>query len=773
MTDDPKIEFLAYQKPALESGRAFRLELTQTITPDNASGRQQFPLETSPPQSLKFEVQGERFALNPNAVHAMFPPAGSFGHFSDCLPHISLNRSTFAWERSAYGSDDFEPWLALLLFDEQEFEDGQVKQSQITLKDLLVAPTEETDQADQADQAEQRLDITLESGQKPDDKVMVIDVQQALLKKIMPSGDALKLQAHVRKRTDDSQGTATVLSELAVIIGNRLPKAGSASVVHLVSVEARFNNDNGFKFTDDDEQMIRLVSLKNWGFSAEAENGKTFETLVQSIDSGILRLPPENDDAVENDNAVDDDNIAEKFLANGYVALPHKLRQCDTTYSWYRGPLAPQQVERQFRLAQADKLPAFADALTRYHQDIGMFDVSYSAAYELGRSLALEDQIFSADLYRWKHQFNENICDQLQHAIPEPLQQIKLAQLLITTTVATNEEDPLAEKIKRWLAQLANLVDIPFNYLVPDEAMLGLYTMDLDEKILSPHTIRFFKLDQRWIESLLMGAFSIGGPLRIRTDEDGEKVNEEVKVFNDFTATALDQVKSGFLIRSALVSDYPDLQVDGYGTPIDNSEALKQDNSDDLLTVIRQQRLGGDVLFCLFEGDIATTELYLKPEGLHYGLDEEADSSGQIKCKKELKTESLYNAVIANLPELTPIITSLETIKQKVRDKELFYEAGLDDPADDGGKFEFEVNFKPDAALKPDEELKRVVDIAVMSDSLNGIVDEMAQQMIGTDSLALLEKIKEQSSAQFAMHMVEGSNKGRFVITPQMENTDE
>ena len=53
----------------------------------------------------------------------MFPSPGSLGEHSNVLPHIILKRSTLPWERQAdpgvnRGKDT--PWLALLLFEEQE-----------------------------------------------------------------------------------------------------------------------------------------------------------------------------------------------------------------------------------------------------------------------------------------------------------------------------------------------------------------------------------------------------------------------------------------------------------------------------------------------------------------------------------------------------------------------------------------------------------------------------------------------------------------------------
>ena len=49
-----------------------------------------------------------------------------------------------------------------------------------------------------------------------------------------------------------------------------------------------------------------------------------------------------------------------------------------------------------------------------------------------------------------------------------------------------------------WFANLAMLEGVPFNYLVPDERMLP------------PESIRFFHVDQDWIDALIDGAFSIG-----------------------------------------------------------------------------------------------------------------------------------------------------------------------------------------------------------------------------------------------------------------------
>ena len=58
--------------------------------------------------------------------------------------------------------------------------------------------------------------------------------------------------------------------------------------------------------------------------------------------------------------------------------------------------------------------------------------------------------------------------------------------------------EPMPDDLAKWLTQLENLVGVPFNYLVPDIAMLP------------PETLRFFHIDPNWINALVDGATSIG-----------------------------------------------------------------------------------------------------------------------------------------------------------------------------------------------------------------------------------------------------------------------
>lgn len=678
-----KIQFLEYQKPALESG-----EYSAIMKQNVKTGKSQ---ETFISNKLNFTVKGERFTLDPSAIHAKFPPQNSLGLHSDVLPHISLKRSTYPWERSAYGADDFESWLALLLFDESE----HIEKKQITYTEL------KNDKSVEFPVIISKNNITgeksfpfliEEEGEK--EKITVIDIEPTLISKVIPTGKDLKILAHVRKRIKiDSE------SELSVVICNRLPKPGSISTMHLVSLEGRYDRDGVF-YLGKSNKKVRLVSLASWSYACLPNQGNTFEELIQNIKTDLVRIP------------VECNSCAAPYLNRGWVLLPQKYRYGDRGYSWYHSPLATQEYKKKFLMEE--NLPDFPDSLLEYHQDMGLMDSSYATAYELGRTLAIEDEIFSGDLYHLKECINRRICFELQKE-----------QASLLTPAIDDEEDlsVLEDKISSWLYDIALLKGIPFNYLIPAPLML------------TPESLRFFQVDQHWLECMLYGAYSIGGPIRKKNETDKVRLAWFNKLIKKITEKKL----SGFILRSELVRDYPDLIEDAF-------------NSNKLDT-LREDFLEEDVMIKIYKGEISTLELYLKPEGLHFGLDEENG-----KLKKELRTNYLYNFVKNHLSE--PPVKKLSEIKKLITKDNSpfdFTEKGCDKPQSDGSKFEFPVHFLY-------KEI-RILDIQDILKNISKIIKTMASLM--SENNEVPTSLQQISSAQFGMTMIEGSNKGRFLRKKQ------
>lgn len=177
--------------------------------------------------------------------------------------------------------------------------------------------------------------------------------------------------------------------------------------------------------------------------------------------------------------------------------------------------------------------------------------------------------------------------------------------------------------IAAWLGRLLTLAGVPFGYLVPDEAMLP------------PESIRFFRLDEKWVRALLDGAFSLGRNLT--AEASGASANLDSVLIGPVAdsaraaaplrpragvaapdPSATDTAWTGFLMRSRIVTDYPGLGVNVY--PKGNTPSDKQLI---LLPVRRLDRLGprGDTLFCLVHGEAYRVDVHEAPELLHYGID--------------------------------------------------------------------------------------------------------------------------------------------------------
>ena len=603
-TEPTKIEFIQYHQPALKDGD-YEITITQEIKEEKITANNSFRI------TRKFSVGAERFDLKPTDIHAVFPPDGSLGEHSNVLPHIILNRSTLPWERQSISNNNNTTWLALLLFEETENPESKIITLE-TLKDINSYPAKFPN-------------FTLESGQHEDDKVIIIDVQKQLLEKILPTKEDLTYLAHVRQGTDE-QGKL-IGDELAVIICNRLPKKNGRSIVHLVSLEGRYNN-NGFDFQGaGDNDKIRLVSLKSWSFSCIDEK-QSFQGLLTHLnrEPSTLRLPQVNN------------TEAEKYLSMGYVPLPHFLRQGGKTFSWYHSPLITGNNPNN-----NITLPIrTADELIIYNPDNGMFDVSYSAAWELGRLLALQSKNLSVSLYNWKRTHRQSLQNVETH-LP----------------VYNQPNTELPESIYNWFEDLNLLKGVPFNYLVPDELMLPV------------ESIRFFYLDSLWIECLLDGAFSIG---RVTTsDHKHDQENKTNLAVNNYP------IVTGFLLRSDVVSGWPGLLVDGYNEVVNNDQPVDEDKKIELL---RMERLSANVLICLFKGEIKTVDIHQKPETLHFGLDWDDENKTFYKKLKNLDGQEI-NKKVDNIPwkdsekRVIAINSLTNRIKEQVDNSSSFTSAQL------------------------------------------------------------------------------------------------
>ena len=191
-----------------------------------------------------------------------------------------------------------------------------------------------------------------------------------------------------------------------------------------------------------------------------------------------------------------------------------------------------------------------------------------------------------------------------------------------------DEDSPLAYVCK-WLTELCLLYNVPFVNLVPDARMLP------------AESLRFFYVDPNYLEALIDGALSIGlqssrdslyqtmsrPVLRAGVEQALPTVRARLAAGRAAWATTTaaaapttddplptpSQTMAGLLLRSAVVSGWPGLEVRGYSDAAGTAP----------LTPLRIQRLAPDVLLCLFPQAPARVEISEPKEGLAFGYEDD------------------------------------------------------------------------------------------------------------------------------------------------------
>ena len=149
--------------------------------------------------------------------------------------------------------------------------------------------------------------------------------------------------------------------------------------------------------------------------------------------------------------------------------------------------------------------------------------------------------------------------------------------------------------------------------------------------MLPVNSMRFFQVDINWLECLLDGAFSVGRVSSADLSQDGQTRKA------GYVPNA--PIYSGFLLRSPVVAGWPHLGVEAYVT------ALAASDGDLPMGVtpskrLRFDRLGDDILFCLFEGEIKTVDIREHLETIHFGVDSGDDPSRDGDYTKVLRDKN-------------------------------------------------------------------------------------------------------------------------------------
>jgi hypothetical protein len=354
------------------------------------------------PSSHVFTISGPQLSLDPSQIASLHPPRDAQGTFHEALPHVALGRRTLPWEReldregvlpdpapsldpSGVGSflGAGTPWLALLVFVDEAPTPEATVLTQVPLSSVVTDST-----------IRGRLSVT------GDPLVDAIEVDGTLLRAILPSRDEIRLLCHVRQVNVDDRELAAGDSDgwFAVVMASRLPTPGARHRACLVSLEARTDLvlPDPWRTGSSAPPLTgrhRLVLLQSWRFTSDAPDpgGGSFKELAQRLDYGLI--------------GKDQPGMAD----TGHLPMELHDRAGQGQTAWYRGPLTPHAVAR-------DQLGPYhsADQARRVSPETGAEDISYAAAFELGRLLAAADARLAQEIMAWRrHAYEQSARETL------------------------------------------------------------------------------------------------------------------------------------------------------------------------------------------------------------------------------------------------------------------------------------------------------------------------------------------------------------------------
>jgi len=423
------IQFFDGYFPALDAN-TYTITLTHTVT-----GNSGVPKPFTATQLVT--VQAPEFTIDPGIVQTFYPPNGSSDIYAEKLPFIVLTDPSLPWERSLI-PDQGQPnpanptaWMALLIFAQGEMVLPEGTNNPVTSSTVTALLATSTTVL------KPRL-----SGIESDllnSQCQTITIPGAVFNAVVPTTTDLPFLTHCRGVNTLDEGEQL----LSILLTNRLPQSltGPDAPVqyfaHLVSLEgfAAYMGPDGTPIpTQPDSQKlmdVQMVSLFNWSFTSLPQAGESFEQLMaglvqsqqatdtqQSTVTLQLPLPPAT---------TVPQNVQDR-LKEGFVPLQFITGSGEESFAWYRGPFTaevPQPLPTVGNPATPVRQANTADELMIYLAEQGLFDLSYAAAWNLGRNLALADAVFARNVTTYRNAVASSFATLAQRSAMPHLASVK------------------------------------------------------------------------------------------------------------------------------------------------------------------------------------------------------------------------------------------------------------------------------------------------------------------------------------------------------------
>lgn len=516
-------------------------------------------------------VKGYQHYLPDHEILSTYPMREAEGSYKSVIPHVEFRRSTLPWDYKVtwQNSNERVPYIFLVILKEDEVIDMEAYNSTLNKGQVVNYPLSKLAQAIPENQR---------------DFFTMLHIS-ANIRGYVPSPSDVKNLAYVKTNAPASSQD-DVPEYTSILLANRILQPNTRYKAFICSYTQLNNNVYTIPTKIGIATSLNLLVLNSWNFESTIDTAYqvnetklkdlfenvTFDASIhhpicnneheivryinnlpakyQPLKSTLLitnTLQPLNKStllealkyegktlkAMLKDLSFGPWKSTHRYQANsllnhlklwGKVPLAHNLKGGGKLISWYQGPLSflspsisaatstPKQIMDSFldQLCSDQYLPDHPDKLIWYNEQSKMLDMTYAAAWQLGRLLLINNTKATQELKKWKDIIRQKKILEKQN---------RNNHILRLTTMLKTESLP--DPIMDFLRDVLTFKSIPYYYMTPHESLLP------------EESIRYFKIDNKWILALLMGIFSAGNLYTLEDFRNKILSNRSVKnLFN-------------------------------------------------------------------------------------------------------------------------------------------------------------------------------------------------------------------------------------------------
>jgi len=511
----------------------------------------------------EFVVNAPQFSIGSSEIHSVFPCDQSNGNFSLNLPYVTFNTPALPWERLIdNGQPNTIPWMALLIVSSEE-----VTTDPSTGTPLINSSVQDFLKAEPAI-VKPDIQVSSLSAETLQSRLTSILLKPEIFTLVTPRMSELASLAHVREVNPSSQvvkGTTTdgwyseLLANRFPVSVNPVDTSGMKNFALVVSLEGLSAYLVDAPAWPVGTEHVQLAVLSSWTFTSALQAGQTFAELATHLSTQAA--PPNATNTLLRVPVTDNGSAAAQRILQGYTALSYHTEPGDETFSWYRGPFTPFPAQN---LPNSGTHYVHPSQALIYDQANAVFDTSYSAAWSIGRLMALSHPVFVDTVQTVRKRIISQHAKLLQRSkMPhlsgitdlsvlassgltrkmfasrvvsgmgaeltasfhnKPDAGLPVRKAAVVNHLYPNEDMPVkAAAQTKWFLQKPEvrqfLLDDSSDAMSPLSDWLAQLIllqnvpfshMVSDQRMLPQESIRFFYVDPNWLKALFDGAISVG-----------------------------------------------------------------------------------------------------------------------------------------------------------------------------------------------------------------------------------------------------------------------